>query len=60
MAIDFEVEPEFQAQLDWIEEFVKTEVEPLDLYFKGEVSPYDKTHEVAQGLVRPLQEIVRE
>ena len=60
MPIDFEVEPEFQAKLDWIDHFVKTEVEPLDYYFRGQVSPYDKTHEVAQGLVRPLQQRVRD
>ncbi|MEZ5166470.1 MAG: acyl-CoA dehydrogenase family protein [Acidimicrobiales bacterium] len=60
MAIDFEVEPEFQEKLDWIDQFVKTEVEPLDLYFRGEVSPFDKGNEVAQGLVRPLQRQVQE
>ncbi|GJM37300.1 MAG: acyl-CoA dehydrogenase [Acidimicrobiales bacterium] len=60
MAIDFAIEPEFQEKLDWIESFVKAEVEPLDLFFRGEVSPFDKSHEVAQGLVRPLQEKVRE
>lgn len=60
MAIDFSVEPEFQEKLDWIDDFVRTEVEPLDFYFRGEASPFDKTHEVAQGLVRPLQERVRE
>ena len=54
MAIDFEVEPEFQEKLDWIDEFVKTEVEPLDLYFRGEVSPFDKTHELAQSLVKSI------
>jgi len=27
---DFETEPEFQKQLDWIEKFVHEEVEPLD------------------------------
>lgn len=60
MAIDFEVEPEFQVKLDWIEEFVKAEVEPLDLYFRGTASPFDKGHEVAQSLVRPLQKQVQD
>ena len=60
LAIDFEVEPEFQEKLDWIEEFVKSEVEPLDLYFRGEASPYDKKNETAQALVRPLQKQVQE
>jgi acyl-CoA dehydrogenase len=31
MAIDFEVDPEFQKQIDWVEEFVSDEIEPLDL-----------------------------
>ena len=31
MAWDFETEPEFQAKLDWADEFVREEVEPLDL-----------------------------
>ena len=37
MAIDFEVEPEFQEKLDWIDGFVREEIEPLDLYFRGTV-----------------------
>ena len=31
MAWDFETEPEFQKKLDWADEFVREEVEPLDL-----------------------------
>ena len=31
MAWDFETDPEFQAKLDWVDEFVREEVEPLDL-----------------------------
>ena len=27
---DFETEPEFQKQLDWIDQFVREEIEPLD------------------------------
>lgn len=37
MAIDFEIEPEFQKQIDWVEAFVTEEVEPLDLYITGGV-----------------------
>ncbi len=33
MAWDFSTEPEFQQQLDWVDEFCRTEVEPLDLVF---------------------------
>jgi len=32
MAIDFEVDPEFQKQIDWVEEFVTEEIEPLDMF----------------------------
>ena len=31
MAWDFETDPEFQEELDWVDEFVRDEVEPLDL-----------------------------
>ena len=30
MAWDFETDPEFQEQLEWIDEFVREEIEPLD------------------------------
>ena len=30
MSWDFETDPEFQAELDWVDEFVRTEVEPVD------------------------------
>ncbi|MCZ6658003.1 MAG: acyl-CoA dehydrogenase family protein [Gammaproteobacteria bacterium] len=32
MAIDFEVEPEFQKKIDWVEKFTKEEIEPLDSF----------------------------
>ena len=60
MAIDFSVEPEFQARLDWMDRFVTEEVEPLDLYFRDTVSPFDRTDATANALVRPLQRQVQE
>ena len=33
MAWDFETEPEFQEKLDWVDQFVREECEPLDLAF---------------------------
>ena len=33
---DFSIDPEFEAQLEWIRGFVATEIEPLDLAFAGE------------------------
>ena len=56
MAWDFETDPEFQAHLDWMDEFVRNEVEPLDLVLND---PYDKSDELAMGLVMPLQEQVK-
>src|SRR3954465_12759246 len=56
MAWDFETEPEFQAELDWIDEFVRTEVEPLDLFLGN---PHDKSDERATRIVRPLHDRVK-
>ena len=30
--IDFDVEPEFQEKVDWVEKFAKEEIEPLDSF----------------------------
>jgi len=57
MAWDFETEPEFQAELDWIDEFVRTEVEPLDLFLGN---PHDKSDERASAIVKPLHARVKE
>ncbi len=57
MAWDFETEPEFQRELDWIDAFVREEIEPLD-YVLGD--PYDKSDAKAMAIVKPLQEQVRE
>jgi acyl-CoA dehydrogenase len=54
---DFETEPEYQEQLDWVDTFVRTEVEPLDLVLGD---PYDKADEQARRVVRPLQQQVRD
>jgi len=60
MSIDFSVEPEFQAQLDWIRQFVDEEAMPLDLAFGGEEAIYDKTHPVHEQVIRPLQDRVKD
>ncbi len=57
MAWNFETEPEFQRELDWMDAFVRDEVEPLDLVFN---EPYDKSDEKMMSVVRPLQEQVKE
>src|SRR5258708_5940999 len=53
---DFETDPEFQKELDWIDKFVREEVEPLD-YVLGH--PYDVRDAKRNALVRPLQAEVR-
>ncbi|HEY6318368.1 MAG TPA: acyl-CoA dehydrogenase family protein [Acidimicrobiia bacterium] len=58
MAWDFSTDPEFQKQLDWINEFVQEEIEPLDLAFGSHIV-YDKSHPVHREVVRPLQDEVK-
>ena len=44
MAWEFETDPEYQLKLDWAEEFVRTEVEPIDVLWRGlEFTPPDAT-----------------
>jgi len=59
MAWDFATEPDFQEKLDWMDEFVREEVEPLDLAFPGNGAPFDTKNEKTNALIKPLQEIVR-
>ncbi|MEV2218546.1 acyl-CoA dehydrogenase family protein [Nocardia vinacea] len=57
MAWDFETDPEYQKKLDWADEFVRTEVEPLDLVWEHEqFVPLDGTRRKA---IQPLKEEVR-
>jgi len=57
MAWDFETDPDFQRKLDWVDTFVREEVEPLDFVFG---SPYDKSDERAMAVLRPLQQKVKD
>lgn len=57
MAWDFETDPEYQKLLDWADEFVREELEPLDLVLHD---PYDKSDPRVQAAIRPLQDRVRE
>ena len=57
MAWDFETDPEFQEQLDWINDFVREEIEPLDFIIS---SPYDLNDPVRNDIIRPLQKQVQE
>ncbi|MEQ8840284.1 MAG: acyl-CoA dehydrogenase family protein [Acidimicrobiales bacterium] len=54
---DFETEPDYQAKLDWADEFVREEIEPLD-HVLG--SPFDKSDPRVIDLIRPLQQQVKD
>ncbi|NDV07667.1 acyl-CoA dehydrogenase [Rhodococcus sp. IEGM 248] len=53
---DFETDPEFQEKLDWADQFMTNEVEPLQYVIKH---PLDLSDPVRQELIPPLQEEVR-
>ena len=57
MSWDFETDPEFQAQLDWMDGFVRDQVEPVDYLISH---GYDMTDPARQRLIPPLQQEVRE
>jgi acyl-CoA dehydrogenase len=57
--IDFRIEPELQARLDWMAKFVREECEPLDLLFTSHGAPYDVKNQKARNLLKPLQAKVR-
>ena len=57
MAWDFETDPGYQAKLDWADEFVRTEVEPLDLVFPGLM--FTPPDEKLRAIVGPLKAEVR-
>lgn len=56
MAWDFETDPAFQKELDWIDEFVRSEVEPLAHVIE---SAYDTKDPKRNKLIKPLQAEVR-
>jgi acyl-CoA dehydrogenase len=58
MAWDFETDPDYQAKLDWADAFVRDEVEPLDLLWRGlQFTPPDQR---LRKVVDPLKEQVRQ
>jgi acyl-CoA dehydrogenase len=59
MAWDFSTEPEFQKKLDWVEEFCKEEVEPLELLFPFAVRAKRSDPKMAE-LVEPLQQQIKD
>jgi acyl-CoA dehydrogenase len=53
---DFETDPDFQQQLDWVDSFVRDEVEPLDFVLGN---PFDKSDQRSLAIARPLQNEVK-
>ncbi len=58
MAWDFSTEPEFQAKLDWMDEFVREEIEPIDLLWGDRV--FHPPDEQLRSLIDPLKKRVRD
>src|SRR6185503_11117612 len=57
MAWDFETDPEYQKSLDWADDFVRNEIEPLDLAFPHQqFTPLDDNR---RKVIDPLKEEVR-
>ena len=57
--INFSVEPEFQAKLDWMDAFVRDECETMDLIWPEQSIQFDKSVESANRHLKPLQEQVK-
>jgi alkylation response protein AidB-like acyl-CoA dehydrogenase len=53
MAWDFSTDPDYQEQLDWVDAFVREQVEPLDFVLPHH--GFDHDDPVRQELVPPLQ-----
>ena len=54
MAWDFSTEPEFQQQLDWMREFVREEIWPIETVFE------ELGQEGFERAIEPLREQVKE
>ncbi|WP_447762503.1 acyl-CoA dehydrogenase family protein [Sphingopyxis panaciterrae] len=57
--IDFRIEPQLQAKLDWMAKFVRDECEPMDLLFPGHGAPYDVANKESRAYMKPLQDQVK-
>ena len=54
----FETEADFQGKLDWIERFVREEIEPLDYLFPKDET-YNTRNEALMAIMAPLKAAVR-
>ena len=59
--VDFAIEPEFKAKLEWMEEFVRDKVYPLEyLYDYDKDAPYDIANEPLRRIIKRLQREVQD
>jgi acyl-CoA dehydrogenase len=58
MGWDFTTEPEFQEKLDWMDGFVRDEIEPLDLVWGGRA--FHPLSDTLRKVVDPLKQQVRD
>ena len=56
MSWGFEPDPEYAEKLDWVDDFVRTEIEPVDKVIEHAWNVNDP---IRNRLIRPLQDIVR-
>ena len=59
MSWSFETDTHFQQSLNWIDEFARNEIEPLDLVFREPGDPWDPNSPAAKAMA-PLREIVKQ
>ena len=57
MTWDFETDADYQRELDWVEDFVREQVEPVDLLIEH---AWDVRDPLRNKLIRPLQREVRD
>lgn len=57
MAWDFSTEPEFEEQLEWVRQFCKDEIEPIDMLFPGAAKSRDPR---MKALCDPLKQQVKD
>jgi hypothetical protein len=57
MAWYFVTDREFQQKLDWMAEFVRAEVEPLDLLFRAPADPFDPNAKAPKMATRRRYEL---
>lgn len=58
--MDLRVEPEFQAKLDWMAEFVRDECETMDLLWPEQGVQFDPSNAAARAHLKPLQDRVKQ